>query len=199
MGDIRIIAGIHGSRRIKAPASAARPTTDRVRESLFSSLGSLRGGFEGARVLDAFAGSGALGLEALSRGAACACFVESDAKALRTVRANMQLLGYDQPVARAAQADSLDAAQLAVKTAACGPFDLVLLDAPYAYAAEDVLRSIAALCERGIVAEDAIIAYEHAAGALVEPAVEALPFELVKEKAFGTCVIALLRPELRGC
>ena len=85
MGDIRIIAGIHGSRRIKAPASAARPTTDRVRESLFSSLGSLRGGFEGARVLDAFAGSGALGLEALSRGAACACFVESDAKALRKI------------------------------------------------------------------------------------------------------------------
>ena len=91
---MRIIAGEYRGRRLQAPkGDATRPTTDRVRESLMSALSSARGGFEGAVVLDAFAGSGALGLEALSRGAASAHFFEKDGVALRALCANVEALG----------------------------------------------------------------------------------------------------------
>ncbi|MET0448620.1 MAG: RsmD family RNA methyltransferase, partial [Aeromicrobium sp.] len=83
----RIIAGELGGRRIQTPkGDGTRPTSDRVREALFSSLESELGGFDGLRVLDLFAGSGALGLEALSRGAEWATFVEADAKAAAVVK-----------------------------------------------------------------------------------------------------------------
>ena len=91
---MRIIAGEHRGRVLKAPkGDGTRPTTDRVRESLMSMLASARGGFEGAVVLDAFAGSGALALEALSRGADRACLVERDGAAAKVVEANARLLG----------------------------------------------------------------------------------------------------------
>lgn len=90
---MRIIAGEFRGRRLCAPkGQTTRPTTDRVRESLMSALASARGGFEDACVLDAFAGSGALGLEALSRGAACAHFFEKDKQALFALRSNVEAL-----------------------------------------------------------------------------------------------------------
>ena len=92
---MRIIAGEFRGRTIKAPkGEGTRPTTDRVRESLMSSVNSARGGFEGAVVLDAFAGSGALGLEALSRGAANARFCERDGAAFKVVCANVEAVSY---------------------------------------------------------------------------------------------------------
>src|SRR5919198_3232221 len=96
---MRVIAGQWGGRRLQAPAGAAtRPTSDRVREALFSVLGDRVGG---ARVLDLFAGSGALGIEALSRGAAEATFVDSAPAAIRAVKANLEALGAAAEVRRA--------------------------------------------------------------------------------------------------
>ena len=115
---MRIVAGTHGGRRIAAPKGRdVRPTSDRVREALFSVLGAR---VHGARVLDLFAGTGALGLEALSRGAAVAVFVDRDTTA---VRANLDALGFDADVHRR------DA--LAYLRATAARFDLVFLDPPY--------------------------------------------------------------------
>ena len=92
---MRVVAGVAKGRRLVVPAGRGlRPTTDRVREAIFSALGS-RGGVEGARVADLFAGSGALGIEALSRGAASAVFVEADPAAARAGRANLEATGLE--------------------------------------------------------------------------------------------------------
>jgi len=120
---VRIIAGKWRGRPLEAPPGlATRPTADRVRETLFSMLASRLGGFEDLRVADLFAGSGALGLEALSRGAAAATFVENDSRAAATIRRNAEKLGASIQVL-AGSALSLPRAQ---------PFDLVFADAPYA-------------------------------------------------------------------
>src|SRR3954469_5373351 len=120
---MRIIAGRWRGRPILAPAGpATRPTSDRTREALFSMLASRIGSFEGLRVADLFAGSGALGLEALSRGAAHCVFVETDRAAIEAIRRNLATLG------AAGQTDihAGDATLLAG-----GPFDLVMADPPY--------------------------------------------------------------------
>jgi 16S rRNA (guanine966-N2)-methyltransferase len=120
---VRIVAGAYRGRRIDAPRGrSTRPTSDRVREALFSILGSI----EGARVLDLFAGSGALGIEALSRGAAEAAFVDSDARAIAAVRRNLEAIGVDADVYRR------DA--FAWLRAADAEFDLVFADPPYSSA-----------------------------------------------------------------
>ena len=118
-----MIAGEWGGRRLQAPPGAAtRPTSDRVREALFSILGSI----EGARVLDLFAGSGALGLEALSRGAASATFVDDAPAAIRVVKANLAALGGTAEVRRG------DALRFLGSASAGGAqYDLVFLDPPY--------------------------------------------------------------------
>jgi len=121
---VRVIAGQWGGRRLQAPrGDAIRPTSDRVREALFSVLGAQ---VDGARVLDLFAGSGALGLEALSRGAAEATFVDSAAAAIRAVRANLEALGGEAVVRRADARRFLGAASEAARQ-----YDLVFLDPPY--------------------------------------------------------------------
>src|SRR5918999_1949558 len=121
---MRVIAGRYGGRRLQAPpGDATRPTSDRVREALFSVLG---GRVDGARVLDLFAGSGALGIEALSRGAAEATFVDSAPASIRAVRANLDALGAAAEVRRADARRFLGAA-----SAAARQYDLVFLDPPY--------------------------------------------------------------------
>lgn len=122
----RIIAGNWGGRRLATPpGDRTRPTTDRVREALYSSLASALGSFDSVRVLDLFAGSGALGLEALSRGAQWCDFVDSDQRAVTAVRRNIAALGTtDAQVHR-------KSAQRYVQTAPARPYDLVFLDPPY--------------------------------------------------------------------
>ena len=124
-----MIGGTARGRRLRAPRSAAvRPTADRVREAIFDVLGALDA-VEGAAVCDLFAGSGALGIEALSRGAASAVFVEADRLALETLRANLESTGFaGAPGAKLMRGDAL--AYLAGNPA---PADLVLADPPYAF------------------------------------------------------------------
>jgi 16S rRNA (guanine966-N2)-methyltransferase len=127
---VRVIAGRFGGRRLSAPRGArTRPTSDRVREALFSVLGDL----EGARVLDLFAGSGALGIEALSRGAAEATFVDSAPVALRALRDNLTALQIGAEVAEVRRADARSFLRSARKTGR--EYDLVFLDPPYRRAA----------------------------------------------------------------
>lgn len=122
---MRVVAGTARGRQIEAPpGQATRPTTDRVRESIFNALGSLDA-LEGARVLDAFAGSGALGIEALSRGAAHCTFIESDRRTLAVARRNTERLGLADRAAFVAG----DALALVATVEA----DLALCDPPYAF------------------------------------------------------------------
>jgi len=138
----RIIAGRFGGRQISTPkGSGTRPTSDRVREAMFSSLESELSGFDGVRVLDLFAGSGALGLESLSRGAIHATFVESDARAAAVIKSNVRALGLDN-------ADVVRGTASAFAERLIDPrFDLVFLDPPYPLATEQVqalVRKLAA-------------------------------------------------------
>ncbi|HVP30478.1 MAG TPA: 16S rRNA (guanine(966)-N(2))-methyltransferase RsmD [Myxococcota bacterium] len=124
---MRVIAGRFGGRRLRAPRGAGvRPTSERVREALFSALEPV----EGARVLDLFAGTGALGIEALSRGASRAVFVESAHHALEVLRANLASLALGETEARVCPGDARAALR---RLAASGErFDLVFMDPPYA-------------------------------------------------------------------
>ena len=133
---MRIIAGEWRGRRLETPTGqATRPTADRAREALFSMLTSRLGSFEGLRVADLFAGSGALGLEALSRGAAFAAFVESSPDASATIHRNCDKFG------------AMDRVQIlggsALALVRCAPFDLVFADPPYAPGAgSDIVRAV---------------------------------------------------------
>jgi len=151
----RIVAGEWGGRRLQTPkGDGTRPTSDRVREAMYSSLESELGGLDGARVLDLFAGSGALGLEALSRGAAHADLVESDRRAADAIRANIRTLGATD-------------AHVYVTTAARflgdlppEPYDLVLLDPPYALESDEVGVLLTALVREGGLDPDGVVVVE---------------------------------------
>lgn len=149
----RIISGSAGGRRIVTPpGQSTRPTSDRAREALFSALESLLGGWEGIAVLDVFAGSGAIGIEALSRGARSADFVESGAKAAGVIRRNLRdldLLGtvHQKPAESGAAHGS-------------GPFDLVFLDPPYELPTQRLKALLTALAASGALAPGAVIVVE---------------------------------------
>ncbi|ASX01613.1 16S rRNA (guanine(966)-N(2))-methyltransferase RsmD [Mycobacterium intracellulare] len=153
----RIIGGVAGGRRIAVPPRGTRPTTDRVRESLFNIL-TARRELRGLAVLDLYAGSGALGLEALSRGAASALFVESDPRTASVIARNIDTLGLPGATLRRGAV----AAVLSAGTAA--PVDLVLADPPYDVAAAEVEAVLAALIAHGWVREGAVAVVERAAG-----------------------------------
>jgi len=147
---MRIIAGRWRGRALAAPpGGGTRPTADRVREALFSMLASRLGSFEGLQVLDAFAGTGALGLEALSRGAARATFVEPDRAALGALRANIAKLGGDATVV-AQRVETLGRAP--------APHHLAFLDPPYD---QQLARpALAHLAARGWLAPQALVSVE---------------------------------------
>ncbi|MEU0572085.1 16S rRNA (guanine(966)-N(2))-methyltransferase RsmD [Nonomuraea sp. NPDC005983] len=151
----RIIAGSAGGRRLTVPPGrGTRPTSDRAREGIFLTLDSLHG-LDGARVLDLYAGSGAVGLEALSRGAAHALLVESDQRAVRTIRANVDALGL--PGARVV-ADKVE--RVLGRPPEGEPYDIVFADPPYALADEDVTRVLELLRDNGWLAGEALVAFE---------------------------------------
>ncbi len=158
----RVIAGEAGGRRLAVPAGRdTRPTSDRAREGLFATIASMVGSLAGARVLDLYAGSGAVGLEALSRGAGHVLLVESGARAGRVIRANISSIG-------------LPGAELATdrveRVLARGPgpsvsqgrYDVVFADPPYAQPDEEVSGMLEALADRGWLAPGALVVVERA-------------------------------------
>ncbi|MEV5902925.1 16S rRNA (guanine(966)-N(2))-methyltransferase RsmD [Streptomyces sp. NPDC052127] len=152
----RVIAGAAGGRRLAVPpGTGTRPTSDRAREGLFSTWQSLLGGpLSGERVLDLYAGSGAVGLEALSRGAGHTLLVEADARAARTVRENVKALGLPGAEVRAGKAQQI------IQTPPTDPYDLVFLDPPYAVSNDDLREILLTLRSGGWLAADALVTVE---------------------------------------
>ena len=180
---MRVIAGELGGRRIKShERPGLRPTTDRVRESVFSMLSS-RIDFEGIEVLDLFAGTGALGIEAISRGAAHCTFVESDRRTAALIDENLRDLG----VAGRAKVTVRDALKYIGETEK--RFDLVLADPPYAAPLFD--RLVHDLFSRGVVREHGLLLLEHAS--TMRPRASAGAGILV-ERGFGDSAITLFSP-----
>ncbi|MEU0841213.1 16S rRNA (guanine(966)-N(2))-methyltransferase RsmD [Streptomyces sp. NPDC005962] len=153
----RVIAGAAGGRRLAVPpGNGTRPTSDRAREGLFSTWESLLGSLSGARVLDLYGGSGAVGLEALSRGAAHVLLVESDARAARTIRENVRVLGLPGAELRTAKAE----AAVGGPPPATGPYDVVFLDPPYAVTDDDLREILLTLRGKGWLAPDVLVTVE---------------------------------------
>lgn len=179
---MRIIAGRLGGRRIDAPEGLeTRPTSDRVREALFSRLGDIMG----AKVLDLYAGTGALGIEAMSRGAVRAVFVESARAAVTVLRANLEALRltadtqvFPQPIAGALRF-----------LKALGPFDLVFLDPPYALLPE-VAPIVATLLKADALSPAARVIVEHSSK---DPAPPLPGFEDADSRRYGTTTVSLYR------
>ncbi|MBB3085835.1 16S rRNA (guanine(966)-N(2))-methyltransferase RsmD [Geodermatophilus sabuli] len=176
----RLISGLAGGRRLKVPPAGVRPTGDKAREGLFNSLGTLLD-LDGATVLDLYAGSGALGLEALSRGAETVVFVESGPRVLPVLRANLATVGL--PGGRVVAGS--------VPTVVAGPpparFDLVLADPPYATPLTEVLGVLGALVTGGWLAEDAVVVVERSSRE--EPWEWPTPLYGVRDRRYGEAVL----------
>jgi 16S rRNA (guanine966-N2)-methyltransferase len=170
---MRVVAGEYRGRRLSAPSGGVRPTADRVREALFSMLGDVAGD----RVLDLFAGSGALGIEALSRGAGSALFVERDRTAVTTIRRNLETVG-----AREAEVRRQDA--LAFLAACEDAFDLVFVDPPYD-SAPLLARPLSAALP-AVLTENALIVTESSKRMPLE-----LSLPLRRERTYGDTRIAI--------
>jgi 16S rRNA (guanine966-N2)-methyltransferase len=158
-GVTRVIAGAARGRRLAVPAGRlTRPTSDRAREGLFSTLAALHGPLDGAGLLDLYAGSGAVGLEALSRGARRVLFVEADARAARVIRGNIAAIGL-------AGAELVtDRVERLLSRGPAGPdrYDLAVADPPYAFTDEEVSGVLAVLAAGGWLAPEAVVAVERA-------------------------------------
>ena len=179
---MRIIAGQWRGRKLTAPkGDGTRPTADRARETLFSMLNSRLGSFEDLRVADLFAGSGALGLEALSRGAAHCLFVENDRHALDAIRANIDALDCRETTA-------IDSASATALRAAPQAFDLILVDPPYHTSAGEV--ALDRLLRLGWIGAQTWVALE--TNAKETPQIKGLVIEA--ERKVGKGKLWLMRP-----
>ena len=187
---MRIVAGKwRGQPLRQPPESITRPTTDRVREALFSALDS-RIDWEGLHVLDAFAGSGALGLEALSRGAAHATFCEVNGKVLPILKGNISGLRDASRASTVLRADVFKHPPVPSR-----PFGLVFLDPPYAVPASEVAALVEALEAAGALAPDVFVHYEHAKKdtSAAQDAFEQIQWDPVVAKRYGDIAYELYR------
>jgi 16S rRNA (guanine966-N2)-methyltransferase len=154
----RVIAGEAGGRQLAVPAGRdTRPTSDRAREGLFSTVLSIMGSLAGARVLDLYAGSGAVGLEALSRGARHVLLVESGDRASRVIRQNIEAIGLPGAELAAGRV-----AQILARGPSGGHYDLVFADPPYALPGDEVTAMLSALADRDWLAPGALVIVERA-------------------------------------
>jgi len=188
---MRIVGGMWRGRPLEAPdgRDVTRPTTDRTREQMASMvLSAFDLDLSDVRILDAFAGSGAIGLELLSRGAARCTFVDADRKAVARIKRNVSSLG-----ASRAQYDVMggDVAKLVSRGKLPGaPFSLVVLDPPYAMPASDVTKLMEALAAGGMLEADALVLYERASSGAQLSLAGATQ---LKSKSHGTTAVDLLR------
>jgi len=181
---VRVIAGRFGGRRLQAPTGRAmtRPTSEKVREAVFSMLGTVAG----EEVLDLFAGTGALGIEALSRGAKRAVFIERDREALQALKDNLEVLGLQASEAEVRRGEALGALRSAQTRAET--YDLVLIDPPYRRAGAWGRELPAAL--EPLLAPQARVVVESDWRSPLE-----LPWEIVKERRYGDTSITIHRHE----
>ncbi|MDR2320418.1 MAG: 16S rRNA (guanine(966)-N(2))-methyltransferase RsmD [Microbacterium sp.] len=186
----RIIAGAAGGTRLDVPGQGTRPTSDRVRESLFGALSSMDA-IADARVLDLYAGSGALGLEALSRGARSAVLVERGRPAAAVVRRNAaavaKALGGDAAGRTSVQESSVHG----YLARAAGPFDLVFTDPPYDLSDADMTADLVALAP--LLSPDAVVVIERAKRS-TPPDLAAAGLSLLREKAYGDTALWWAEP-----
>jgi 16S rRNA (guanine966-N2)-methyltransferase len=181
----RIIGGTAGGRRLQTPrGDRTRPTSDRVREAFFSAVESRMGLWSGLRVLDLYAGTGAIGLEALSRGAAAATSVEHDQRTAGLIRRNAESLGLPlEVVARTVRGHLADAEPSA--------YDVVFSDPPYSLTTTEVVRDLRVLAARGWLAEDSLVVVERSSRS------EAIAwpdgFEPDRVRAYGETSLAFAR------
>ena len=178
----RIIAGAGGGLRLDVPAAGTRPTSDRVRESLFAAL-EAADGIDGARVLDLYAGSGALGLEALSRGAATADLVERGRTAAAVARRNAAKVGTALGERRARVHESAVRAFLARAT---GPYDLVFTDPPYDLPDADMTADLVGLTP--LLSHEALVVIERARRSR-PPDLAAAGLVLVRDRVYGDTAV----------
>lgn len=183
----RIVAGTAGGRTIQVPPRGTRPTSDRVREAIFSRLDHL-GVVDGARVLDLYAGSGALGLEAASRGAESVTLVDSARVAVDVARRNVAALGLRDVRVVAQSAESF------VATAPGGPFHLVFLDPPYDLGTEALERVLDGLAAPGVLDPAAVVVVERSARS-PEPAWPA-GWERLASRSYGETAVFFVGPHL---
>lgn len=177
----RVIAGIAGGRRLAVPPGRdTRPTSDRAREGLFGTVLALLGPLDGLRVADLYAGSGAVGLEALSRGAAHALLVESHPRALKVLRQNAASLGLPGAVPRGDKVERL------LGRGPGEPYDLVFADPPYALSDAAVTGVLESLRDQGWTAPGALVVVERASRgpALRWPA----GYEAERDRSYGEAV-----------
>ena len=187
---MRVIGGEWRGQRLEEPrgADVTRPTTDRTREACASMLDSAREeGIPGARVLDAFAGSGAMGIELLSRGAAHATFYDLDRAAAALVRRNLEHVRCAPERFQVVCGDILSAAGR--RKVRGGPFDIVLMDPPYRLGAVPAVELLDALARTGQLAPGALALFERASAT---PPLDVAGFDRLREKRYGTTAVDLL-------
>ena len=185
---MRIVTGDLRGRPIRTPeGEATRPTSDRARQAVFNILvhAPWSDGVADSRVIDLFAGSGAMGLEALSRGAAACLFVETAAPALDAIGANIDAFR----LGGRARALRQDATRLAARPASEAPFDLAFLDPPYGKGLGEA--ALAALKAGGWLADGAVVVFERGAD---EPELETPGFDLLDQRRYGAAKLLVLRP-----
>lgn len=194
---MRIVGGAYRGRSLAAPpGSATRPTSDRAREAIFNVLehAPWSPGLVGARVIDLFAGSGALGLEALSRGAAFCLFVETDPAARGVIRENAEALGAKGELFGRTRIHRRDATDLGPRPGADGPpFDIAFLDPPYAKGLGE--KALAELAAGGWLAEGALVVFERGEA---ERAPDLPGFETLDERRYGAARVLFARLEMSG-
>ncbi len=189
---MRIIAGAYRGRALAAPqGQATRPTSDRARQAVFNVLehAAWSPGLAGRRVIDLFAGSGALGLEALSRGAGFCLFVETDPAARGVIRDNIETLGAKGELFGRTRIHRRDATDLGDRPGADGPpFDLAFLDPPYAKGLGEL--ALGQLAAGGWLAPGAVVMFERGEA---EPALTSTAFDLLDERVHGAARVVFLR------
>ncbi len=176
----RIIAGVAGGRRLVVADTATRPTSDRAREALFSSLACMLE-LQGTRVLDLYAGSGAVGLEALSRGASHALLVESDPKATEAIVRNIESVELPGAVLRRHAVEKL------ASTAADEPYNVVFADPPYQLPAAELESVLVHMRRQGWLADDAVVVVERSSRD--KPWVWPLPWRPVQSRQYGDATL----------